>query len=113
MWSRKVGAEADTVWTRDRVIDLERLLCSNAILSEPVLVAFVERVGVILLRADDAIFTVDLKASKVEKVYDGARSICAVVPYMSFYTPGAVFLVLFSFPLILRMSNVLVWILLL
>jgi hypothetical protein len=109
MLSRKDGAEADVVWTHDRVIELETLLSSNAILTEPVLVGFVDRNGVILLRTDNALFTVHLKTSKVKKVCDGARSICSVVvPYMSFYTPGTIFLVLFSFPIIFRMSNILV-----
>jgi hypothetical protein len=109
MLSRKDGAEADVVWTHDRVIELETLLSSNAILTEPVLVGLVDRISVILLRTDNALFTVDLKTSKVKKVCDGARSICSVVvPYMSFYTPGTIFLVLFSFPIVFRMSNILV-----
>ena len=67
-----------------------------------------DRIGVILLRADNALFTVDLKTSKLKKVCDEARSIHTVVPYMSFCTPGTVFLIQFSFPIIFRMSNILV-----
>jgi len=35
MWSRKHGPEADAVWTRDRVVELETLLSSNAIRTDP------------------------------------------------------------------------------
>jgi len=93
MCSRKDGAEVDAVWTHERVFELETLLSSNAILTEPVLVGFVDRIGVILLRADNALFIVDLKTSKLKKVCDEAKSIHTVVPYMSFCTPGTVFLI--------------------
>jgi len=94
MWSME--PEADGGWTCNRVIELEMLLRRNAILTEPDLVGFVERIGVIFLKADDVLFRVDLNTEKVENVYQ-RRGIYTVVPYMSFCTPGTTFLFLFIF----------------
>ena len=45
-----------------------------------------EGVGIIFMRADDVVYTIDPKTYKVKKVYEG--KVNAIIPYMSFYTPG-------------------------
>uniref|UniRef100_K3YKT2 Uncharacterized protein n=1 Tax=Setaria italica TaxID=4555 RepID=K3YKT2_SETIT len=85
LWSR--DDEADVGWAPNRVIELEKLLPFDVSLAyDTFLLGFAEGVGVIFMRVGDGVFTVDLKSSKVMKVYEG--SINSVVPYMSFRTPG-------------------------
>lgn len=86
MWSRKDGPEVDTLWTQDRVIELEVPLRCSAILTSTDLVGFVDATGVIFLRADDVIFIVDLKNCNLKQVCKGIGQY-AIVPYLSFYTP--------------------------
>ncbi|CAL4944308.1 unnamed protein product [Urochloa decumbens] len=85
MWSRKAGSN-DAGWTQNRVIELERLLPSDAILTSPDVLCFAEGIHVIFVRSNNVLFTIDLKACKVKKVCKG-KGIRAVVPYMNFYTP--------------------------
>uniref|UniRef100_K4A2C4 Uncharacterized protein n=1 Tax=Setaria italica TaxID=4555 RepID=K4A2C4_SETIT len=85
LWSR--DDEADVGWAPNRVIELEKLLPFDRSLAwRTFLLGFAEGVGVIFLCVGDGVFTVDLKSSKVMKVYEGRIS--SVVPYMSFRTPG-------------------------
>ncbi|XP_012702458.1 uncharacterized protein LOC101759653 isoform X1 [Setaria italica] len=85
LWSR--DDEADVGWAPNRVIELEKLLPFDVSLAyDTFLLGFAEGVGVIFMRVGDGVFTVDLKSSKVMKVYEG--SINSVVPYMSFRTPA-------------------------
>lgn len=107
MWSRKDGPEVDTLWTQDRVIELEVPLRCSAILTSTDLVGFVDATGVIFLRADDVIFIVDLKNCNLKQVCKGIGQY-AIVPYLSFYTPGTAFPGSIDFPVIFRMSNTLV-----
>ncbi|CAL5092000.1 unnamed protein product [Urochloa decumbens] len=81
------GREEDVGWRQDSVIELETLLHSYAILTLPYVVGFAEGISAIFVKASNVLFTIDVKTCKVEKVYKG-RGIRAVVPYMSFYTPG-------------------------
>ncbi|CAO1939971.1 unnamed protein product [Urochloa humidicola] len=85
MWSRNDGPQLDAGWTQNRVLELETLLPSYA--TSPDVVGFAEGIGAIFVRADDVLFTIDLKTCKVKKVCQG-KGIHAVVPYMSFYTPA-------------------------
>ncbi|CAN6180943.1 unnamed protein product, partial [Urochloa humidicola] len=85
MWSRNDGPQLDAGWTQNRVIELETLLPSYA--TSPDVVGFAEGIGVIFVRADDVLFTIDLKTCKVKKVCQG-KGIHSIVPYMSFYTPA-------------------------
>ncbi|TKW30120.1 hypothetical protein SEVIR_2G014000v4 [Setaria viridis] len=85
LWSR--DDEADVGWAPNRVIELEKLLPFDRSLAwRTFLLGFAEGVGVIFLCVGDGVFTVDLKSSKVMKVYEGRIS--SVVPYMSFRTPA-------------------------
>ena len=93
MWSRKDGLGVDAGWTQNRVIDLEMLLHSNAILTLPDVIGIADEIGVIFLRTetDNALFTFDLKTYKVMKICEG-RIFYTIFPYMSFYMPGTPYL---------------------
>lgn len=108
MWSRKDGLGVDAGWTQNRVIDLEMLLRSNAILTLPDVVGIADEIGVIFLRTrtDNALFTFDLKTYKVKKICEG-RIFDTIFPYMNFYAPGTAYLGFVHF-LIFSMRNVLV-----
>ena len=69
-----------------RDIEFKTLLPADAALSKLYLVGAAEGLGIIFLKADDVVYTIDLKTYKVKKVYEG--KIKSIVPYMSFYTPG-------------------------
>lgn len=82
IWSRE---EADAGWTRNRAIDLAVLLPDDAVLTAPVMAGFADDVGVIVLRANNGLYSFDLKTHKVKKLCEGERS-DNVVPCMSFHT---------------------------
>ncbi|TVU40484.1 hypothetical protein EJB05_13950, partial [Eragrostis curvula] len=85
LWSR---ADVGGRWEISKVINLKRLLpidCSRSTM--PVLLGSAEGIGVIFLNVKNEIFTIDLRSSKVTKVYE-ASCIGVVVPYLNFYTPG-------------------------
>jgi hypothetical protein len=86
IWWRKAGPP-DAGWRQDRVIELEGLLPMDVVLASPGVVGFAEGIGVIFVTANNVLFTIDLKTCRVKKVCEG-RGIRAVVPYMSFDTPG-------------------------
>ncbi|CAL5077710.1 unnamed protein product [Urochloa decumbens] len=87
VWSRKVGPQVDAEWTQSKIVDLETLLPIDAVWTLPDVVGFAEGIDVIFVRANNVLFTIDLKTYKVKKVCND-RVMCGVVPYMSFYTPA-------------------------
>jgi len=88
LWLRKQDAcKVGDEWQKpSRAIKLKTLLPADAALSKLDVVGAVEGVGIIFMRADDMVYTIDLKTYMVKKVYEG--KIIAIIPYMSFYTPG-------------------------
>ncbi|CAL5077838.1 unnamed protein product [Urochloa decumbens] len=89
LWSRKGDYKVDNGWLQSSVIDLQRTLRIDTLPTTPWMdvVGFADGIGTIFLRMNYVLFTIDLKTNKVEEVYNG--SICSVVPYMGFCTPGA------------------------
>ncbi|CAL5034405.1 unnamed protein product [Urochloa decumbens] len=87
MWSRKDGPQVDAGWTQNRVIELQTLLRSNGILASPDVVGFADGLGVVFLREDDVLFTIDLKSCEVKKLSKG-RVMYNTLAYMRFYTPA-------------------------
>ncbi|CAL5077294.1 unnamed protein product [Urochloa decumbens] len=88
MWLMKPGPGVDAAgWVQSRVIDLEMLVCNDAILTSAALVGSADGVGVVFMHASDVIYALDLKTNKVKKACEGRR-IYAVIPYTSFYTPA-------------------------
>ncbi|CAL5091720.1 unnamed protein product [Urochloa decumbens] len=85
-WSRKVNPNGVAVWVQTRVIELEKLIPSDNLCSQPRVIGFAEGVGVIFLRTDVGIFTIELKSERVRKVSKCADFYKAL-PFMSFYTP--------------------------
>lgn len=104
LWSREVDEHGAAAWVQPRVINLVPLLPPLSLSTKPVMCGFAERVGVVFLRTEAGIFTVELKSGR-------ARNLChegnigdplipsffqerdvpqpiTVIPYMSFYKPG-------------------------
>jgi len=89
MWSRKDGhgTQVDAGWTQSRIIELEMLLRSNSISASPAVVGVTDGIGVIILRRNELLFTIDLKSCEVKKLSKD-RFMYNALPYMSFYTPA-------------------------
>ena len=86
LWSRKVKGAAK--WVQSMVIDLEKAMpMANPREGDGAyVVGFTEGVGVIFVRTDAGLFTLELKSGLVKKV-DEFGVYFSVLPYMSFYTP--------------------------
>ncbi|XP_066346672.1 uncharacterized protein [Miscanthus floridulus] len=84
LW-RKDADEVDARWEQSRVIEeLKMLLPVDADFTS--LVGSTDDLGIIFMRAGNAIYAIDLKTYKGKKVCQG--EINTIVPYMSFYTPA-------------------------
>ncbi|CAL5077727.1 unnamed protein product [Urochloa decumbens] len=84
LWSRDFK---DLGWMLSRVIELDNRIPFNASLAKyTYLAGFAEGVSTMFVSVGDGVFAIDLKSSKVMKVYEGP--ITCVVPYMSFCTPA-------------------------
>ncbi|KAF7088158.1 hypothetical protein CFC21_091299 [Triticum aestivum] len=86
LWSRTVKGAAK--WVQCMVIDLEKAMpMANPREGDGAyVVGFAEGVGVIFVRTDAGLFTLELKSGLVKKV-DEFGVYFSVLPYMSFYTP--------------------------
>ncbi|TVU40562.1 hypothetical protein EJB05_14029, partial [Eragrostis curvula] len=74
-------------WSLSKVIELENELPFDGSLPPTLyLVGTTESIGVIFVKVEDELFTIDLNTSRARKVYQGS-SITMVVPYMNFYIP--------------------------
>ncbi|XP_062188961.1 uncharacterized protein LOC133892293 [Phragmites australis] len=86
IWSKDVE---DAGWTLSKDIELEKLLPLNN--GSPTaahdLVGFADGIGLVFVKVEDGIFTVDLKSGRTRKVCEGSY-ITSVVPYVNFCTPG-------------------------
>jgi len=84
LWSIDGG---ELGWLLVKVIDLKKLLPLDASsTANPRLLGFAEGVGVIFLSVGNEIFTVDLKSTLVNKVYEGS-GVTGIIPYMTLCTP--------------------------
>lgn len=93
LWSRKVGTQGSAEWMQCRVIELDRRIPGVKSKGGGHVVGSAEGVDVIFVATAVGLFTFELKSGRVMKV-DGAQAYFSVLPYMSFYTPGTVVLVL-------------------
>ncbi|KAK3126245.1 hypothetical protein QOZ80_7AG0553740 [Eleusine coracana subsp. coracana] len=85
LWSREDGPSDNAGWTESRVIQLDSLLPSNALLTSPTAVGFAAGVGIVFMWTDIGVFSIDLKSQRVTKIHKcGGQNI---LPYMNFYTP--------------------------
>ncbi|GJN24411.1 hypothetical protein PR202_gb12149 [Eleusine coracana subsp. coracana] len=90
LWSRKVSSEAAAEWVKCRVIKLEGLIhVADQDGDEALVVGSAEGVGVIFVTTGSGLFTLELKSGRVRKV-DEPEVYFSILPYMSFYTPGTV-----------------------
>ncbi|CAL5078026.1 unnamed protein product [Urochloa decumbens] len=64
LWSRKVNPNGVAAWEQTRAIELEKLTPSGNLCSQPRVIGFAESVGVIFLRTDHGIFTIELKSQR-------------------------------------------------
>ncbi|XP_004986440.1 uncharacterized protein LOC101755958 [Setaria italica] len=86
LWSREAGPDTTPAWTQSRALELNTLPGGTS-LNEPTTVGFAEGLGVIFVRTDAGVFRIKLKSGRAKKM-SSRSSIDAVIPYMSFYTPG-------------------------
>jgi hypothetical protein len=84
MWSRKDTPEVDAKW-ESRVIELRTVFPDDVAVTRLIGVTG-SGVGIIFMRTEREVYTIDLKTNEVKKVHSvsGAK----LIPYMSFYTPG-------------------------
>jgi hypothetical protein len=87
---RKDGPEVDGGWTQDRVVELENLFPNDVLGTFSNVVGFADGTDVIFLRAGYMLYTIDLKTYEMKKVCN--KNIYSAIPYMSFCTPGTIFL---------------------
>uniref|UniRef100_A0ACD5WR25 Uncharacterized protein n=1 Tax=Avena sativa TaxID=4498 RepID=A0ACD5WR25_AVESA len=85
LWSVEADSNGALALARHRVIELEPLLPTYALLGVVVVVGFAEGVGVIFLSTEAGLYTVDLNSGQSKKVHIDTFP-QRVVPYMSFYT---------------------------
>ncbi|KAL6880169.1 hypothetical protein ACP4OV_011734 [Aristida adscensionis] len=79
LWSREVGRDG---WAQQRVIDLNMLLPPPALKLSPHVIAISDGGGVILMKADQGVFSIELKFNQVKEL----GSCSYVVPYTSVCT---------------------------
>ncbi|CAL5091945.1 unnamed protein product [Urochloa decumbens] len=87
LWSRNDDSATNVGWTQWRVIDLEALLPTRALLNPVDVVGFADGVGIFFIKMlYCGHFRIDTKSNWVKKL----RSVCGgstIFPYMSFHTP--------------------------
>uniref|UniRef100_A0A453IVJ8 F-box domain-containing protein n=2 Tax=Aegilops tauschii subsp. strangulata TaxID=200361 RepID=A0A453IVJ8_AEGTS len=84
LWSMEAGSNGAAPLARRRVIELEPLLPSGALL-DVFVVGFAEGVGLIFLSTKAGLYTIELNSGRSKEVHR-ASSFKRVMPYTSFYT---------------------------
>ncbi|OEL18388.1 hypothetical protein BAE44_0020593 [Dichanthelium oligosanthes] len=89
LWAWWIGPNGIEKWARGRITELDMMI--SIAIGDPStklhVVGFAEGAGSIFIRANDGIFTVELKSGRVRKI--GKRGdFNTIFPFMSFYTPG-------------------------
>jgi ligand-binding sensor domain-containing protein len=94
--SRGTGMDGQAVWGNKRVVSFSKLLPAVAGLQRMHVAAVVDVLGVILIGTEIGLFSIDIKSSKVTKLWEGnvGRRIGDIVPYVTFCTPSCTRLVL-------------------
>ncbi|XP_024311776.1 uncharacterized protein LOC100829672 isoform X2 [Brachypodium distachyon] len=92
LWSWKAaGPDGDMAWALSRVIDHKTMLRTRGLRTPSQVVGFAEGAGVIFVKTGNTVYSMDLKSGHVRKVYNWTLKNydLTVVPYLSFYNPGA------------------------
>ncbi|TVU40873.1 hypothetical protein EJB05_14354, partial [Eragrostis curvula] len=83
-----VKEEEAAEWVKCRVIELETMVPVAKPSDKAFVVGAAEGVGVIFVSTGCGLFTIELNSGQVKKV-DESEVYFSILPYMSFYTPGA------------------------
>jgi hypothetical protein len=85
LWSRDTAPDGSVAWMQRRVVKLDEVCDIYNV------IGFADGIGVFYLKALRGILTIDLKSGRVLKNITRIRGF-SIIPYMSFYTPGATLL---------------------
>jgi hypothetical protein len=88
IWSRQMGSDGATAWTRSRVINLENIPTRN-------LLGSVEGSDIIFMYNEHHIYRINLKTLRRKKIWEGEYCI-ALIPYSSFYNHPGIYPHIFS-----------------
>jgi hypothetical protein len=97
LWSRDTAPDGSVAWMQRRVVKLDEDM--SRVYDIYNVIGFADGIGVFYLKALPGILTIDLKSGRVLKNITRIRGF-SVIPYMSFYTPGATLLVSIYKPLL-------------
>ncbi|CAL4997904.1 unnamed protein product [Urochloa decumbens] len=86
LWAREVGPDYEG-WAPRRVIDLAKLIPTDALSASPELVGSVDGGEVFFVLTVNGLFAINLRTSQVRKVH-GSSGIRSAVPYTNFCTPA-------------------------
>ncbi|CAL5011559.1 unnamed protein product [Urochloa decumbens] len=86
LWAREVGPDYEG-WAPRSVIDLAKLIPTDALSVSPELVGSVDGGEVFFVLTVNGLFAINLRSSQVRKVHGGS-GIRSAVPYTSFCTPA-------------------------
>ncbi|TVU40493.1 hypothetical protein EJB05_13960, partial [Eragrostis curvula] len=87
LWSRDARPDGSLVWAQSRVIDFKTLLPATAYTASHV-ASIADCGDIILLRAHNEVFRLDMDSGQVTMVYNVNRCLTDIFPYMSFHTPA-------------------------
>ncbi|CAM0877860.1 unnamed protein product [Alopecurus aequalis] len=90
LWSMVKSIGGVVTWTRQRVIDLQKLIAPEVVATctvavEPI--GFAEDAGVIFIYVDGNVYMIHLKSMQLKEVSEKGVYGC-IFPYASFYSPG-------------------------
>jgi hypothetical protein len=91
LWSMAKGIAGVVTWTRQRVIDLNKLIAPKVLATcmvglQPI--GFAEEAGVIFISVDHSVYMIRLKSMQIEEVSEKGSYGSSIYPYASFYSPG-------------------------
>ncbi|KAK3126231.1 hypothetical protein QOZ80_7AG0553520 [Eleusine coracana subsp. coracana] len=89
MSSKRTGVDGQVTWESSRVISLSKLLPDVTDVRSMHVAAVVDVLGVILIGTKIGLFSIDIKSSKVKKLWEGNVGcyVGDIVPTVSFCTP--------------------------
>ncbi|KAL6647778.1 hypothetical protein ACP70R_015215 [Stipagrostis hirtigluma subsp. patula] len=88
LWSWQAGTDGTMRWVQCSVIELCTLISVPFPCDLYDVIGFAEGTSTIFVSTDAGVFTLDLKSKQARKV-DEIVYYNAIIPYMSFYTPGS------------------------
>jgi hypothetical protein len=93
LWSMAKSIDGVVTWTRQRVIDLNKLI-SPQVLSTCTTgvdaIGFAQDAGVIFIYLERNVYMIHLKSMQIKEVSEKGSYSC-ILPYTSFYSPGTYF----------------------